>query len=71
MCHNGNKNNNVAAVGINASQANNMVAQPQIVTSQANSAAMSQLGGQMHPMQIINSLQVFFKTVNILKVYLF
>lgn len=53
-----NKGNNLANVGINASQANNMIPQPQIVTSQANSTAM-QIGGQMHPMQIINPLQVY------------
>ena len=60
-----NKGNTLANVGINASQANNMIPQPQIVTSQANSTTM-QIGGQMHPMQIINQLQVQQSAVNIL-----
>ena len=55
----------MANVGINASQANNMIPQPQIVTSQANSTTM-QIGGQMHPMQIINQLQVQRSAVIIL-----
>jgi hypothetical protein len=47
----------MASTGVNVSQATNMLAQPQIVTSQANSAPM-QLGGSMQPMQIISQMQV-------------
>ena len=52
----GNKGN-MAGTGVNVSQSTNMLPQPQIVTSQANSASM-QLGGPMQPMQIISQMQV-------------
>ena len=48
---------NMPGTGVAVSQATNMLPQPQIVTSQANSAPM-QLGNPMQPMQIIGQMQV-------------
>lgn len=49
--------NNMPGGTVSVSQATNMLSQPQIVTSQANSAPM-QIGGPMQPMQIISQMQV-------------
>lgn len=49
--------NNMPGGTVSVSQATNMLPQPQIVTSQANSAPM-QIGGPMQPMQIISQMQV-------------
>ncbi|KAI9560239.1 hypothetical protein GHT06_014253 [Daphnia sinensis] len=48
--------NNMPGGTVSVSQATNMLPQPQIVTSQANSAPM-QIGGPMQPMQIISQMQ--------------